>query len=91
LDINDGRLAFCKKVIEVEETINAANDDVVKRLEEITDGDMPTVVIDATGNQKAINNALQYLGHGGKYVLIGLQKKRLFLATLNFINVNQPS
>ncbi len=36
---------------------------------------MPAVVIDATGNLKAINNALQYLGHGGRFVLIGLQKE----------------
>ena len=35
---------------------------------------MPTVVIDATGNQKAINNAFQYLAHGGRFVLIGLQR-----------------
>jgi threonine dehydrogenase-like Zn-dependent dehydrogenase len=77
LDINDGRLEFCKNVIQVEETINASKEDVVKRLEEITNADMPTVVIDATGNQRAINNGLQYLGHGGKYVLIGLQRDEI--------------
>ena len=35
---------------------------------------MPTMVIDATGSQKAINNAFQYLAHSGRFVLIGLQK-----------------
>jgi threonine dehydrogenase-like Zn-dependent dehydrogenase len=35
---------------------------------------MPTVVIDATGSLKAINNAFQYMAHGARYVLIGLQK-----------------
>jgi threonine dehydrogenase-like Zn-dependent dehydrogenase len=35
---------------------------------------MPSVVIDATGNLKAINQSFQYLSHGGKYVLVGLQK-----------------
>ena len=35
---------------------------------------MPTVVIDATGSLKAINNAFKYLAHGGRYVLVGLQK-----------------
>ena len=77
LDINDGRLKFCKDKIKVAHTINAATENVVKRLEEITNGDMPTVVIDATGNQKAINNALQYLAHGGRYVLIGLQREEI--------------
>ena len=48
--------------------------DVEEQLKEITNGDMPTVVIDATGSLKAINNAFQYMAHGARYVLIGLQK-----------------
>jgi len=74
LDINDGRLAFCRDRLKVAHTINALTDDVMARLQEITNGDMPTVVIDATGSQKAINNSFQYMGHGARYVLIGLQK-----------------
>ena len=35
---------------------------------------MPTVVMDATGNLKAINTAFHYMAHGGRYVLVGLQK-----------------
>ena len=35
---------------------------------------MPTVVIDATGSLKAIENAFQYMAHGARYVLVGLQK-----------------
>ena len=72
---NDNRLQFCKERLTVEHTINGSIEDVSARLKEITDGDMPTVVIDATGNQKAINNAFQYLAHGGRFVLIGLQKE----------------
>lgn len=75
MDVNENRLAFCRDRLHVKHTINAANEDVMKKLEAITNGDMPTVVIDATGSQKAINNALQYLAHGGRYVLIGLQKE----------------
>jgi len=74
LDINPQRLAFCKKKLNIEHTISAITDDVIARLMEITSGDMPTVVIDATGNQKAINNAFQYMAHGARFVLIGLQK-----------------
>ncbi len=77
LDINDQRLKFCKERLKVDFTINAANEDVSARLAAITNGDMPTVVIDATGSQKAINNALQYLAHGGRFVLIGLQKEAI--------------
>ncbi len=35
---------------------------------------MATVVIDATGNLPAINNSFQYMSHGARYLLIGLQK-----------------
>lgn len=74
LDINDGRLAFCKDKLKVEHIINALTEDIMARLQEITKGDMPTVVIDATGSLKAINNSFQYMAHGARHVLIGLQK-----------------
>src|SRR5579871_842171 len=68
MDINDKRLQFCKDKNIAGYLINPAVDDVLERLKEITNGDMPTLVIDATGNRKAINSALQYLAHGGRYV-----------------------
>jgi 2-desacetyl-2-hydroxyethyl bacteriochlorophyllide A dehydrogenase len=74
LDINQSRLQFCKEHLKVNHTLNAIDPTVLEQLKKITDGDMPTVVIDATGNQKAINNAFQYMAHGGRFVLIGLQK-----------------
>ncbi|HTN06147.1 zinc-binding alcohol dehydrogenase family protein [Agriterribacter sp.] len=75
MDVNETRLEFCRNRISVAYTINPSAEDAIKRLAEITNGDMPTVVIDATGNRKAINNGLQYLAHGGRYVLIGLQRE----------------
>lgn len=46
----------------------------MEQLLHMTRGEMPTVVIDATGSQKAINNGFQYMAHGARYVLVGLQK-----------------
>ncbi|MBD0258927.1 MAG: zinc-binding dehydrogenase, partial [Cytophagales bacterium] len=74
LDLNEGRLRFCKERLKVDHTIHAASPDVLQQVREITGGDMPTVVFDATGNLKAINGAFGYVAHGGRYVLIGLQK-----------------
>lgn len=74
LDVNERRLQFCKEKLNVDHVINGLSDTVTEQLMEITNGDMPTVVIDATGNLKAINNAFQYMAHGARYVLIGLQK-----------------
>jgi 2-desacetyl-2-hydroxyethyl bacteriochlorophyllide A dehydrogenase len=77
LDINDARLAFCKDKIKVPYVVNATDPDVLQQLRDITGGDMPTVVIDATGSLKAINNAFQYMAHGARFVLIGLQKENI--------------
>lgn len=74
MDINDDRLAFCRTELQVHDTVNPMTENALEKLQAITSGDMPTVVIDATGSLQAINNAFQYLGHGGRYVLIGLQK-----------------
>lgn len=77
LDINEQRLQFCKEQLKVEFTINALLPNVAEQLSAISNGDMPTVVIDCTGNLKAINNAFQYMSHGARFVLIGLQKNEI--------------
>ncbi|RIV19430.1 zinc-binding alcohol dehydrogenase family protein [Fibrisoma montanum] len=74
LDVNDRRLQFCKDKLRVAHTVNALDADAFEQIQGITSGDMPTVVIDATGNLKAINNSFRYMAHGARYVLIGLQK-----------------
>jgi 2-desacetyl-2-hydroxyethyl bacteriochlorophyllide A dehydrogenase len=73
-DVNEQRLAFCRDELHIPYTLNVKDGDFLGHLQDITRGDMPTVVIDATGNLSAINNAFQYLAHTGRYVLIGLQR-----------------
>jgi 2-desacetyl-2-hydroxyethyl bacteriochlorophyllide A dehydrogenase len=74
VDVNDDRLQFCTTNVGIEHAINPLKQDVMVSLNQITSNNMPTVVIDATGNLDAINNAFQYLAHSGRYVLVGLQK-----------------
>lgn len=74
LDVNDKRLAFCKEKLNVDAGLNAADPELMEKLRQLTNGDMPTVVIDATGNGAAINNAFRFMAHSARYVLIGLQK-----------------
>jgi len=73
MDINEDRLRFCREKLQVLHTVNARIDPI-EQVRHITRGDMPTVVIDATGSRKAINDAFQYMAHGARYVLVGLQK-----------------
>lgn len=84
MDVNETRLNFCKEKLKVEHTINPLKEGATQRLKEITNGDMPTVVIDATGNQKAINAAFLYMAHGARYVLVGLQKGELIVSHPEF-------
>ena len=84
LDINDARLQFCKEKLKIKHVVNAADTNVTEQLKEITNGDMPTVVIDASGNLKAINHSFQHMSHGARYVLIGLQKEEIFFSHPEF-------
>jgi 2-desacetyl-2-hydroxyethyl bacteriochlorophyllide A dehydrogenase len=77
IDMNEMRLKFCREKLNIKHIIHAASADIAENLQEITHGAMPDVVFDATGNVKAVNNAFQYISHGGKYVLVGLQKEEI--------------
>ena len=73
LDMNEKRLAFCKKTMGVHHTIRVGGEgSEMKQLEQITDGALPTLVIDATGNPKAMSNAFNYVGHTGRLVFVGI-------------------
>jgi 2-desacetyl-2-hydroxyethyl bacteriochlorophyllide A dehydrogenase len=76
MDINEGRLKFCRERLGVLHTVNAG-DDAKEKIINITRGEMPTVVVDATGNLEAINGSFAYMAHGGRYLLVGLQKNEI--------------
>jgi 2-desacetyl-2-hydroxyethyl bacteriochlorophyllide A dehydrogenase len=74
LDTAPNRINFVRKNQKAEYVFDATSADLEERIKEITHGDFPSVVMDATGNRDAINHAFRYLAHGGRYILIGLQK-----------------
>ena len=74
MDVNQSRLNFSRS--KADHCI-LADPEALTKLKEVTSNDMPTVVIDATGSQKAINNAFQYMAHGARYILVGLQKENV--------------
>jgi len=81
-DVNQNRLDFAQDKLGIPYSINPNQEDALLALKEITHGNMPRVVIDATGNKKAMEHSFQYISHGGTYVLIGLQ--------LNEISFSHP-
>jgi 2-desacetyl-2-hydroxyethyl bacteriochlorophyllide A dehydrogenase len=72
LDINPKRLEFCREHLGVPHLINATVDNPLEALKQITSGDLPTLVFDATGNAKSMMRAFEYPANGGRLVFVGL-------------------
>ncbi len=72
MDMSDKRLAVAKNELGFTNTIQAGVDDPKEKLAEFTNGDMPTVIFDCTGNPKAMMDGFLLLGHTGRYVLVSL-------------------
>lgn len=83
-DVNEERLNYCRNEVGVEFTVNPTNQDMKLYLEEITESAMPDVIFDASGNRKAINGAFPFMGHGGRFVLVGLQKDEILFSHPEF-------
>jgi len=76
MDIQEDRLTFCKQWAKVDETVNALHG-AVAQIAELTSGEFPTVVFDATGNARSMSDAFGLVAHGGKLVYVGLVKAEL--------------
>lgn len=73
LDMNEQRLEFCRKVMRVDHTILAKGDgSELEALRQVTQGALCPVVIDATGSNRSMSNALNYVGFAGRLVYVGI-------------------
>lgn len=73
MDMNENRLQFCKEWAQADYTVNVRNNPM-EALAEISSGELPTVVFDATGNAKSMMDSFNYVSHGGRLVFVGLVK-----------------
>ena len=76
IDVNDSRLEYAKTKIGVDLTVNALGD-AAAEVKELTNGDLATAVFDATGHKGALESGINYMAHGGRYILVGLSKADL--------------
>lgn len=72
LDVNARRLEFCREQLGAHHVIDATGANPLEALKQITSGDLPTAVFDATGNPQSTKGAFGYPAHGGRLVLVGL-------------------
>jgi 2-desacetyl-2-hydroxyethyl bacteriochlorophyllide A dehydrogenase len=73
MDVNEERLAFCRDWANVDYIVNAL-ENPSEKLAEITNGEMPTVVFDATGSTRSMMDSFKYPAHGGRLIFVGLVK-----------------
>jgi alcohol dehydrogenase len=71
LDMNADRLAFCRRVMRVEHTVQPS-DQLDSQLRELCDGHLPDVVIDATGNSQSMSRGFELVAPGGRLVYVGI-------------------
>lgn len=71
LDMNQHRLDYITAHFPSVTTV-LLNDSVENSLKEKLNGDLPTVILDATGNKDSMQKCLDYVAPGGTIVYIGL-------------------
>jgi alcohol dehydrogenase len=83
LDMNEARLKFCREVMQVDHTL-LLTDKVVQDLRDLTDGALPDVVIDATGNNVSMSQAFGYVAPTGRLVFVGITTKEVMFTHPTF-------
>jgi 2-desacetyl-2-hydroxyethyl bacteriochlorophyllide A dehydrogenase len=82
-DYNQPRLDFARQNGLAKDTLKVENSIAELELRELYDGDLPTIVIDATGNANSMAGCFNLISHGGKIILVGL-----FQGDLSFFDPN---
>ena len=80
MDMNEQRLAFVREKMGVADTILASGDEAdVKTFTDLTGGKLGNVVVDATGSNKSMGQALNYVGFAGRLVFVGITTQEIRL------------
>jgi len=78
LDLNEQRLAFCREKMGVRHTILSTSQGTeLEDLKRLTDGALAQVVIDATGSNQSMSQALNYCGFTGRLVYVGITQEEI--------------
>ncbi len=70
-DTNELRLDFVKKNYPGVITI-LADENMADAIKDLLQGNLPTIVIDATGNRESMLQCFNYVAHGGSIIYVGL-------------------
>ncbi len=83
LDGRADRLQFCRDALGIVRTVQLGDGDK-ELLSDATGGEFFDVVFDATGNIAAMERGLDFVAHGGSYVLVSIVRDRLSFSDPEF-------
>ena len=83
-DVDDGKLELARW-LGAHHTVNTATEEVHTRLQELTNGDGPGVVIEAVGAPATYRMAVNEVAFTGRVVCIGYAKSEIAFETKNFV------
>lgn len=88
MDISDERLEFCRRVADIAGTINPKQGEAQGEAEALIRaqnlGELPTCVMDATGNPASMMGTFERAAHGGRIVFVGLFVGEIAFEDSNF-------
>ena len=78
MDMNNDRLEFVQNNMGVTKTVQFKGDDTeVERLAAVNGGELPTVVVDATGNVHSMSGCLNYAAPTGRVGYVGITTEEI--------------
>jgi 2-desacetyl-2-hydroxyethyl bacteriochlorophyllide A dehydrogenase len=78
LDLNEQRLEFVRKKMGITDTILSKGEGAeLEKLKELTQGTLAQVVIDATGSNKSMGQALNFVEFTGRLVYVGITTQEI--------------
>jgi L-gulonate 5-dehydrogenase len=83
IDLVQERLDLARQ-LGIPHTFNLKEGDILPFIQEITNGRMAEVVIEASGASKAIRNAIDYISYAGRVVFVGWPKEEILMPTALF-------
>jgi len=83
MDVSESRLAFCREQLRAPHTLSPGPG-AADALRAIFGGDLPVIVIDATGNPQSMAGTFELAAHGGRIVFVGLFQGEVSFHDPNF-------
>ena len=78
MDMNQQRLEFCRNTMGIQKTVQFAGDGTeAERIRDVNGGELPTVVLDATGNVNSMSYCLNYAAHTGRVGFVGITTQEI--------------